>query len=475
MSQRSLLWYDLETYGAHPPSDRIAQLALWRTDEALQPIAEPVRVNVRAPWYYLPDAEACLVTGLSPQRCSDGIDERELAVLLDAELGQPLTTSAGYNCIRFDDEFVRHLFWRQLIDPYAREWQHGNQRFDLLDVARLCFALRPEGIVWPQREDGMPSFRLEHLAQANALPLRNAHDALSDVESTIGLARLIRDRQPKLYAWARSMADKSVVRGLLETGKPVVHVSGRYRAEVGCLRLVLPIGPHPEQRNKIAVVDLMQDPRQWLARSVEDLAQALHRRRAETTEAAEANTERPGLKFVHVGRCPMLAPPAVLTTTDVDRIGLDPERCRDHARWMAEHPQLQQRMHAALMLRPDTPDEAPVDPELALYQGFVSASDRARLSGLRARPEAGLPVLEDPRLTELARRWLHAEADPSDPNWRALLLQRFEHGHGRRPGWQGWQQEVNERLRSEADAGKRQLLRELLDWGERANARLNPK
>ncbi len=475
MSQRSLLWYDLETYGAHPPSDRIAQLALWRTDEALQPLAEPIRVNVRAPWYYLPDAQACLITGLSPQRCSDGIDERELAALLDAELGQPLTTSAGYNCIRFDDEFVRHLFWRQLIDPYAREWQHGNQRFDLLDVARLCFALRPEGIAWPQRDDGLPSFRLEHLAQANALPLRNAHDALSDVESTIGLARLICDKQPKLYAWARSMADKSVVRGLMETGKPVLHVSGRYRAEVGCLRMVLPIGPHPEQRNKIAVFDLMQDPRQWLDCNIEDLAQALLRRRDEMPVETELNLERPGLKFVHVGRCPMLAPTSVLSSANADRIGLDPERCRVHARWLAEHPELLQRMLAALVQRPDAPDEAPVDPELALYQGFVSASDRARLSGLRAQPHAGLPVLEDPRLTELARRWLHADADPADPSWRELLLRRFEYGHGRRPGWQVWQKEVSELLQSEADTGRRQLLQELLDWGERAIVRLDFK
>jgi exodeoxyribonuclease-1 len=463
-----LLWYDLETYGAHPPSDRIAQLAFWRTDEALQPLADPVRVNVRAPWYYLPDPEACLVTGLSPQHCADGIDERALAELLDAELGQPQTTSAGYNCIRFDDEFVRHLYWRQLIDPYAREWQHGNQRFDLLDVARLCYALRPDGIVWPEREGGLPSFRLEHLAQANALPLRSAHDALSDVESTIGLARLIRERQPKLYAWARTMADKSLVRGLLDGGKPLVHVSGRYPAEFGCLRMVLPIGVHPEQRNKIAVYDLMQDPRQWAGSDTAALAASLYRPRSEGDQAP-----RPGLKFVHVGRCPMLAPIGVLADSDCARIQLDPDQCRAHARVLESDASLSARLLGALLLRP--PFEAgsgadATDPELGLYDGFVSGPDRQRLNAARAHPDAALPPFDDPRLSELVWRWAHPDADPDEPRWGELLQRRYTAGHGRIPPYPIWRDHVSTLQRQQP--AQRQLLQSLLDWGELAASRL---
>lgn len=471
MSSRSLLWYDLETFGSHPASDRIAQFACWRTDESLQPIADPVCLKVKAPWYYLPDPEACLVTGLSPQQCADGIGEHALARKLQTELGQPQTTSAGYNVIRFDDEFVRHLCWRQLLDPYAREWQHGNQRFDLLDVTRLCHALRPEGIHWPLREDGQTSFRLEHLASANGLPQHHAHDALSDVEATIALARLLRERQPRLYAWARRMADKSQVRSLLETGEPLLHVSGRYPVQLGCLRMVLPIGAHPQQRNKIAVYDLMQDPQQWSDCSIEELAEALYRKRSEDGGPAEEPI-RPGLKFVHVGRCPMLAPTSVLAGADSARIGLDPERCRRHAHWLAGRPDLARRLLAVLLHEPAHAEPTPVDPELALYQGFVSNSDRERLVQLHAQRDDFDGHFDDPRLTELAWRWRHAEADPADPHWRKLLLHRFEHGYGRRRPWPDWRAELMTRLAQETDPGRRQLLQELADWGHHAAARL---
>ena len=50
--------------------------------------------------------------------------------------------------------------------------------------------------------DGRPSFKLEHLSAANGLAHEAAHDALSDVRATIALARLIRDKQPRLFDFA---------------------------------------------------------------------------------------------------------------------------------------------------------------------------------------------------------------------------------------------------------------------------------
>ncbi|XNM88044.1 hypothetical protein ACLK18_11460 [Escherichia coli] len=56
----------------------------------------------------------------------------------------------GYNNVRFDDEVTRNVFYRNFYDPYAWSWQHDNSRWDLLDVMRACYALRPEGINWPE-------------------------------------------------------------------------------------------------------------------------------------------------------------------------------------------------------------------------------------------------------------------------------------------------------------------------------------
>ena len=192
-TEPSILWYDLETFGGDPAADPVAQVAWCRTDLALRPLAEPTSLFCRPPWFCLPDPEACLITRITPQQCvAQGVSQHHFTNQLLAELSQPETTSAGYNVIRFDDEFVRHLLWRELLDPYAREWQNGNQRFDLLDAVRMTYALRPEGILWPVRDDGLPSFKLEQLVLANQLPQPRAHDAASDVEATIALARLLK-------------------------------------------------------------------------------------------------------------------------------------------------------------------------------------------------------------------------------------------------------------------------------------------
>ncbi|MCB1626301.1 MAG: exodeoxyribonuclease I [Xanthomonadales bacterium] len=491
--ERSLLWYDLETFGTHPGADRIAQVAWQRTDEQLQPIEEPVCLRVRAPWYYLPDPEACLITGLTPQRCADGVDEPELAQRLWRAMSEPATVSAGYNSIRFDDEFVRHLFWRQLLDPYAREWQGGNQRFDLLDVARLCHALRPEGLQWPLRDDGCPSFRLEELATANALPQPQAHDALSDVQATVALARLLHKQQPRLYAWARQMADKQRVRDLLQAGRPLVHVSGRYWGPFGCARLVLPLGQHAGQRNKIAVYDLMQDPRQWAGLEVDALAEAIFRRR----DASPPEWVRPAVKFVHIGRCPMLAPASVLQQTDCQRIGIDVAMAQQNAAWLVQQPQLGERLLQALQHRPAPAEPEPsaeIDPELSLYQGFVSRLDRQRLDDFRSESLAGgqmrdgsapsiggfvvpeprfaLPAFDDARLAELAWRWQQAEADPTDPHWRQILSHRAANGHGNTPPWPTWREQLLT-LQTSAETSQRVILDQLLAWGDGITSRLS--
>ncbi|MEG0558089.1 MAG: exodeoxyribonuclease I, partial [Comamonas sp.] len=222
----TFFWHDYETFGAQPRYDRPAQFAGIRTDDQLNEIGEPVMWYCQPANDYLPDPQSCLITGITPQRAlEDGIPEHEFAALIEAELAQPGTVGVGYNTIRFDDEITRFMFWRNLIDPYAREWQNGCGRWDLLDVVRMVYALRPDGIHWPQKEDGSPSFKLEDLARANGLLHEQAHDALSDVRATIGLARLIRDKQPRLFDFAFGLHKKDGA--LREMGLPAIQEHAR--------------------------------------------------------------------------------------------------------------------------------------------------------------------------------------------------------------------------------------------------------
>src|SRR5690606_1552835 len=214
----SFLFYDLETWGTDPRRTRIAQFAAIRTGPDLEAWGEPVEFLVRPADDLLPSPGASLVTGLAPQDAlRTGLTEAEAFARIIDELGRPGTCTLGYNSLRFDDEFIRHGLFRNFHDPYEREWRNGNCRWDLLDVMRLAHALRPEGIAWPAREDGATSFRLEHLAEANGVRIGDAHEALSDVRALIGLARLLRAAQPRLWAYALALRDKRHVAGMLDT------------------------------------------------------------------------------------------------------------------------------------------------------------------------------------------------------------------------------------------------------------------
>ncbi|MEY4752792.1 MAG: exonuclease, partial [Pseudomonadota bacterium] len=261
MSETTFYWHDYETFGTRPRSDWPAQFAGVRTDAELNEIEPPLLQYCQPPLDRLPDPEACLLTGLLPQTCLErGVPERAFAAAIERELARPGTIGLGYNSIRFDDEVTRFLFWRNLIDPYAREWQHGCGRWDLLDLLRSAWALRPEGIEWPRHPDGRVSFRLEDLSAANGLPHAQAHDALSDVRATLALARRLRQAQPRLWDYGLRLRRKDAVIQEIGVGRPFLHVSGMYGVERGCLALVWPLAPHPSNRNELIVWDLSADP-----------------------------------------------------------------------------------------------------------------------------------------------------------------------------------------------------------------------
>jgi len=149
----------------------------------------------------------------------------------------------GFNNIRFDDEFIRHLLWRNFYDPYEWSWKDGRSRWDVLDLVRMTRALRPEGINWPFNKDGIATNTLESISQANNLTHEKAHDALSDVEALIAIAKLIHEKQPQLYEYLFNMRDKKSIKNLvnLEDKKPFVYSSGRYASEFNKTTIAFPL------------------------------------------------------------------------------------------------------------------------------------------------------------------------------------------------------------------------------------------
>lgn len=408
LPMHTFLWHDYETFGTAPRRDRPAQFAAIRTDAELNEIGAPLMIYCRPANDYLPSPEACLITGITPQLCLErGLPEHEFAARIEAELALPGTIGVGYNTIRFDDEVTRFMFWRNLMEPYAREWQNQCGRWDLLDVVRMTYALRPQGMEWPVI-DGKPSFRLEHLTQANGLVHEAAHDALSDVRATIALARLIRQRQPKLFDFALSLHKKERVTAELrlpataQTARPFLHVSGMFPTERGCLAVMWPLASHPSNKNELLAWDLAQDPSALATLTADEIRLRLFTRQADLPEGV---TRLP-LKTVHLNKSPMVVGNVnTLTPAMAERWGVDLQQAALHAQAARELPDMS-AIWAEVYKRPP---EARPDVDQDLYGGFVGNEDRRRLNRLRALPPEELAHarlgFDDGRLAELVWRY----------------------------------------------------------------------
>jgi len=470
---KTFYWHDYETWGADPRRDRPCQFAGLRTDEELTPVGDPLVLFCRPADDVLPQPDACLITGISPQRAErEGLIEAEFANAVHRELTRAGTCAVGYNSVRFDDEVTRNLLYRNFFDPYAREWQNGNSRWDLIDSVRLAHALRPQGIDWPKREDGTTSFRLELLTAANGIEHAGAHDALADVRATIALARLLRARQPRLFDYALAMRSKRRVAELLGQGVPLLHVSARYPAELGCIAPVLPVARHPVNNNGIICFDLRQDPAPLLELGAEEIHQRLFSPAQELPEGVE----RIPLKTVHTNRCPILSPMTTLTAEAARRWQIDEALVASHARQLQAASGLAekvQRVHTLAEFPPET------DPDLMLYSGgFFPDTDRremTRLHGLTPEELAAERfVFADRRLAEMlfryrARNWPQTLTEAEREDWDAYRLERLtESGAGGSITVDVFQQRLAD-LRSEAQGAPERLalLDELGQWSER--------
>lgn len=435
----TFLWHDYETFGVEPRRDRPAQFAAIRTDADLNEIAEPLMIYCQPANDYLPNPEACLITGITPQAClHQGLPEFEFAARIEAAFSVPGTVGVGYNTIRFDDEVTRFLFWRNLIDPYAREWQNDCGRWDLMDVARMAYALRPEGIQWPSKADGSPSFKLEHLTQANGLQHEAAHDALSDVRATIALARLIKRQQPRLFDFAFSLHKKDRVAqelGLptaLAQAKPFLHISGSTPAARGCLAMLQPLATHPGNKNEVICWDLAHDPSELASLDVETAKMRLFTRKSELPEGMS----RLPLVTVALNKSPMVVGNLkTLRPEMAERWGVDLAQGQAFAAAAQALPDLSHLWRSLYARAP----EAPVDVDESLYAGFLTPADRRRLHHLRSLSSEELALdrtgFDDPRLAELvfryrARNFPTTLSPEEAERWEAHRAARLFEGEG---------------------------------------------
>jgi len=400
----SIYWYDFETTGTDPARDRIIQFAGIRTDAELNIIADPVNLFCLPGNDTLPNPEAILVTEIGYSHLlQHGLNEAAFCKRIAKDFTVPDTCVTGFNSIRFDDEFNRHLLYRNFHDPYAREWQNGNSRWDVIDLFRMAHALRPEGFNWPLNDEGIVTFRLEKLTAANGVGHASAHDAVSDVQATIDVTRALRAAQPRLYRYLFGMRQKrAVVRQLYPLGKnAIVHVSSMYAAKQNCLAVVLPICVHPTNSNGIICFDLSQDPQALIEVGPEEL----HRRIFSSADEL-GEIERIPLKTIHVNRCPAVAPLATLKGHE-QRLNISIDLCLENQQRLQRASGTVEKIEQAY-LKSNFQDSN--NPDLMLYQGgFFSAADKEVMAAIQQAQVADLGRFEsqfkDSRLPEMLFRY----------------------------------------------------------------------
>ncbi len=480
-NQPSLYWHDYETFGINPKTDRIAQFAGVRTDLNLNIIDKPLVIYSKATDDMLPQPEACLVTGITPQKTiTDGILETGFIAAINNEFSKPNTCVVGFNNIRFDDEFTRYTLYRNFLDPYAREWQNGCSRWDIIDMVRITRALRPDGINWPLDDNGTPTNRLELITQANNIGHEAAHDALSDVHATIAVAKLIKGKQPRLYNFIFQNRLKHQVTDILKLGqmKPIIHTSGMIHSRYCNAAMVVPLAQHPTNKNGIIVYDLRYNPETLIRLDKQTLIEYLYTPKDELPEGIE----RIALKTIHINKCPVVVPLNTLDNSAAKRIDINRDTHRQHLDMLINCKGISKKVAS---LFEENNFEPVIDPDQSLYSGgFFSNDDRQRMNTIRITSKEELGNLDlnfdDPRLTEMlfryrARNFPETLADIEKQIWNKYRRDKLtKENHGSSITLDNYMKKLDELLQdNNLTEQQHNMLEELKTYGNNIKASLS--
>lgn len=453
-TEPSFFFYDLETSGINPREDRIMQFAGQRTDLALQPIGEPINLLIRLNDDTLPSPEALMVTKISPlDTLKDGISEVEFCKFISQEIFTPNTISCGYNSIRFDDEHMRYLFWRNFYDPYEWQWKDGRSRWDLLDVVRMVRALRPEGIAWPSQIDPETGKlkavnKLELLSKINAIKHQKAHDALSDVEALISLAKVLQQKQPQVYQYLFKMRSKNMIKQLVNLNYPkaFVYTSGRYASDFLHTSVAFPIAP--SRNGNLLVFNLRHNLDQLLEEERQFRPEKKKNRFGQ--EYTTRYDFKGAVKEFCFNKCPAVAPLSVLDVLSMEdsidpvsphqagtsgwqKISLSKSQIEQNQKSLLSHPDFIERMRSLY----EKADEYPpnIDVEATLYDGFIPKEDHKISQKIRLASINELADLEpnfiDERLPKLllhykARNFFNSLSIEEQQIWEDYRQSRIE-------------------------------------------------
>ncbi|MGD1817047.1 MAG: exodeoxyribonuclease I [Pleomorphochaeta sp.] len=458
----SILWYDLETFGLNSHYDRIAQFAAIRTDLELNQIGKEIILYCKLTQDYLPDPLSCLVTSITPQEVNKkGLIEVEFIKQIRKEFLTPNTVVTGYNSINFDDEFIRNALYRNLYDPYEREYKNGCSRWDIINLVRAAYDLRPDNMNWPARkENGNPTFKLTDITEANNIEQTGAHDALVDVRATIEVARLIKTHQPKLYDWSFKHRKKQLVKNVVKApfGEPVLHTHPSYTSKNGCTSIVMPITYDVNNPNNVICFNLKEDITP-LIEADEDNILFTH-----------------GIVNIAYNKCPFVSPLVILNKELEKKLDIDRQETLSRANTLKEHPEIILKIRKALL---NSEIKSIDDSDFQLYEGFFKDEDSKRFqlihdAGEKEKLKLAQAIdFDDKRAKELVyrhilRNYLEYQTVEEKEKWKSFCSHRIVSPPGNvMINLDFYNRKIKEKLESDTTSEKeKSILIELQDYGQ---------
>lgn len=255
----SFIFYDTETTGTHTAFDQILQFAAIYTDEELNEI-ERFEIRCRLLPNIVPSPGAMRVTRLKVSQLTDTTLPSHYEMMCSIRqklLEWSPSTFLGYNTIKFDENLLRQAFYQTLHPLYLTNTL-GNSRTDIMRIAQAASVYAPGALVIPNNADGKPNYKLDRLAPANGFEHEDAHEALSDVEATLHIAKLILKRSPDVWSAFMRFSTKAAVADYASNEQAFCLTEFYYGDAYSWL--VAPLGASAMNSSEFYVYNLGVDP-----------------------------------------------------------------------------------------------------------------------------------------------------------------------------------------------------------------------